>query len=155
MTQDEFTVLMDTYGANRERWPVSSKPGALAFIKDQPAIADPLLLEARKLDEALDAARITPGTDMLKARILNEVSQLPSNQPASTQPANSNPGMKYRAVAAMMAISFVLGFAGANYMQPNNSSASEAVMVDNEWEEFADEYGMGDVYEWVEQDALP
>ena len=154
MTQDEFIILVDTYGANTQRWPEDSRSEALAFVENHADIANPLLLEAKKLDEALDAVKITPGTDMLKARILQAVNELPSNQPAqaATQPTS---GLKYRAVAAMMAISFVLGFAGANILQSENTDTNGTFMVDNEWEELAGEYGMSDVYEWVGQDALP
>ena len=154
MTQDEFIILVDTYGANTQSWPEDSKSEALAFVENNADIAKPLLLEARKLDEALDVAKITPGTDMLKARILLAVNELPSNQPAqaASQPTS---GLKYRAVATMMAISFVLGFAGANILQSENTDTNGSFMVDNEWEELADEYGMSDVYEWVGQDALP
>ena len=151
MTREEFLTLVETYGADLTRWPEPSRVGARDLIDQAPDFTSPLLTQARDLDAALDAARITPGTDMLKARILNAAKQPAA---ASPVPANAKPaGLRYRAVAAMMAVSFVFGFAGANFVNTGDPVEETTLTADSEWEAFAEDFGMADVYAWVDQDT--
>jgi len=153
MTRDEFLKLIETYGADQSRWPEASLSEAQAFITKNPEYASGLLAEANRLDGALEIARIAPGTDMLKARILSAAR---SSGVAAANPAPLKPqGLRYRAVAAMVTGAFVLGFTGANYLNGGDVTNDPGLTADNEWEEIADDYGMSDVYAWARQDTLP
>ncbi len=55
MTEARFEALLDAYGANPNRWPLSEQAAALAFLRAQAQVAEPAVAEARRLDALLDA----------------------------------------------------------------------------------------------------
>jgi len=152
-SKDDFKRLIETYGSDIDRWPAAFQDPARAMMNSDATFTKPLMAEAVKLDEALASARLTPGTDMLKARILNGLESQPSRGMDQIANDRAARGMKYHTVAAMMVMSFVLGFAGSNFLQPNPAETGSSVFVENDWEELANEYGMSDVYEWVGLDT--
>lgn len=154
-TKESFKKLLETYGADKSRWPETLLAPAEKLMASAPEYTNSLLKEAKELDEALSAARVTPGTDILKARILGNLD--PQTDNLQPRAANDRPvrSLKYHTVAAMMIMSFVLGFAGSNVLQVQPTENGNALMVDNGWEELAEDYGIADVYEWVGQDAAP
>jgi len=123
------------------------------FLAANGAEAETLLNDAQVMDDALDSARLSPGTDILKARILAAATQTPQNNQTVPQTPQRQ-GMGYRAVAAMTLFAFTLGFAGANMLGGANTNPAEDDQVliaeTSEWQELADDYGLDDIYEWVE-----
>jgi len=141
MTLNQFKEFIETFGSNPARWPEDRKMAANAFIKDNGAAAQSLLDAEAAFDQLLETARVSPGTDILKARILNKVD---APKIESQQPAN-RPSFGYKAIAALMTLSFTVGFAGASYF---NGSATESVedqdyFVSAEWSDLAEDYDTG------------
>lgn len=156
LSRDDFKTLVETYGAKDARWPEEHRQAMIAWRADNEADAETILASERDLDVALDSIRMEPGTDMLKARIL---SQLPKAEPAALpQPANSNiRTFGQKAVAAMMLLAFTVGFAGASIlkMPGTDEAVPQTLTAESEWEDIATDYGMDDIYEWVEASPAP
>lgn len=153
MTHEDFSKFVETFGANIARWPEDIQLSARAFIEANPHIAESMLGEAAAFDAALEDARLSPGTDMLKARILKAAqAQSVEQAPAAEAPSNRK-GFGYRAVAAMVLASFALGFAGANLTAPVTEEISEAeyLAANSEWQTLAEEIGISEIYEWVDK----
>ncbi len=153
MTRDDFIKIVETYGVNPGRWPQDQRAQAKKFMNAHPDEAAIIMDADHNLDHALETARLTPGTDMLKARIKSAAQSTP--QTHIPNPASSRRGFGYRAMAAMVLAAFSLGFAGANLM---NSAEPETItqdttyqLADNNWEDIAEDYGFSEIYEWVEQ----
>jgi len=153
MTRDEFAQLIELYGADENRWPDNRRSDAQSFAKEHSADARQLLDDARNIDEALERARLEPGTDILKARIMNSLGQQ-DDRPAPVQQAAR--GFGYKAIAAMMAISFMMGFAGSNLLG-GSAEQDETILLtaENEWETLASDYGMEDIVVWVNEGPAP
>ncbi len=149
MTQEDFTRLVETYGAKESRWPDEYRAQMQAFAADNAEAAKAVLEDEALLDTALDSVRAAPGTDMLKARILNNLPQhTAANQPEAPRSKFSMFGQK--AVAALMLLAFTVGFTGASFLKlPGSGDDAGAVYASNEWEELATDYGMDDIFEWV------
>ena len=112
MTQARFAEILDAYGAEPRRWPEAERAAAEAFMARQADIAEPLLAEARALDDAMGPAAAAPG-DLLEARILARLLR-PAPRPAAIwRPAG--------AIAAMLLIGVCLGFAGGALTAPGDS----------------------------------
>lgn len=159
MTRDEFIRLVETFGASESRWPENYKNEMLVFRAENAAEAEAIISREAELDQALETVRLEPGTDMLKARIL---SQLQSEEAANVpQPANSNrSSFGHKAVAALMLMAFTVGFAGASVLKmPSTDDGTLVGEAESDWEELAElaeDYGMDDIYEWVDTaDASP
>ena len=163
MTLNEFTALVETYGANSARWPDDKREVAIAFMKTRKEDCAIVLNAEQNLDNLLDSGRLNPGTDILKARIMSSI----DNQPVqsvdnTTSRRRVGSSFGHKAIAAMMLVSFSLGFGGASVLKlpvqntdSGNYVASENPedYLSNEWAELADDYGMGDVYDWVDSDS--
>lgn len=160
MTLNDFKTLVETYGARSARWPDDQRDIALAFMQNQKADCESVLQAERGLDDLLEGARLSPGTDILKARIMSSIETEPSQ--ADDLPQTRGRvirGFGHKAMAALMLLSFTLGFGGASVLKlpaqnegPDNYIASEATSDNdtNEWAELADDYGLGDIYDWVD-----
>jgi hypothetical protein len=122
MTLQDFQQLLDVYGAERTRWPLSARAGAAALLAAD-AGARRLLAEAAALDAVLarggvDVAPESAATAALAARIVAAAAKAPriaamSEPPAlplSTSRMIVRPGRTdgLRA-AAVLAASMVLG----------------------------------------------
>ncbi len=59
LTEERFRAIVEAYGAEPERWPASERASAAIFARDHADFAQPLLDEARSLDQWLDAASAT------------------------------------------------------------------------------------------------
>lgn len=154
MTREDFLKFAETYGGNISRWPEEVGAEAQSFLDADSEYANQILQDAGELDNALERARVAPGTDMLKARILTaaRVAGATPQVASSSKPQ----GLRYRAVAALVAGAFVLGFTGANYLNSDiNYEDVTMVSADSEWQDLADDYGMDELYAWVGQDTLP
>ncbi len=69
MNTEQFTVLLDTHGADPERWPETQRAAALALCAASPA-AHGQWLAARRLDALLAAARAPVPDPARQARIV-------------------------------------------------------------------------------------
>ena len=59
LTEERFRAIVEAYGAEPERWPASERASAAIFARDHADFAQPLMDEARGLDQWLDAASAT------------------------------------------------------------------------------------------------
>lgn len=76
MTLDEFTHILETYGANESRWPHESRDECQNFIQSNPR-AQELLLSFSELDNTLNAIP-QPHFPGLEQRVLTQY--LPERQ---------------------------------------------------------------------------
>jgi len=151
MTLSDFKILVETFGANSARWPEDRQAEAQNFMRAHPEAARDVLQSEAGLDDLLETGRMSPGTDMLKARIKASV----ITEPVMKAPIPRRSGFGHKAVAALMLASFAVGFGGANYFGPSESEfitelEDDTYTASNEWTEFADDYGMSEIYEWVD-----
>lgn len=65
MTLDRFRALCDAYGGEVRRWPAEEREAAQAFVETS-EVAREALAEARRLDDALDQARLTPSPELVR-----------------------------------------------------------------------------------------
>lgn len=158
MTLLEFTELVETYGADSARWPEDRRSIALAFMQSHKAECEPILAEEARLDGLLDGARLSPGTDILKARILSSIEAPVVETAETSQPRGRVISFGHKAIAAMMLVSFSMGFAGASVMKlPGQDTEMVSVTDDNisnEWAELADDFDLDDIYEWVDSEDI-
>lgn len=157
MKYEDFRDLIDTYGANQRRWPEHMRAPARAFIKAKPELTTNLLHNAQELDNHIESARIQPGTDILKARILSglKLRQEDIIIPEPVVQHKSTRGFGFGSMAAMMALSFMFGLAGANAWNSDISETPTILTAENEWEDLAQEYEFDDIYEWVSTNPAP
>lgn len=66
-----FQTILDTYGADPQRWPALERPKAEDFLK-QSEEAQALYLEALKLDQAIKSARDLEPPPGLLEKILKQ-----------------------------------------------------------------------------------
>ncbi len=154
MTLIEFTELVETYGADSARWPDDLREAASLFMQANKADCDAILVDEARLDSLLEGARLNPGTDMLKARILSSI-EAPVAQSTSTETAPARGrvfSFGHKAIAAMMLLSFSLGFAGASVLKLPGQDNITDDYVTTEWAELADDYDLGDIYDWVDSE---
>ena len=72
-----FEQLLESYGANADRWPAGERDAALAFAQTSPD-AQRLLDEAAQLDGMLDLAASPEPSAALAARIVAAVERAPA-----------------------------------------------------------------------------
>jgi hypothetical protein len=77
MTRRRLGALIETYGADPERWPAEERAPAEALLARSPEFAADLAL-ARRIDIALDEASLAPAGADLRRRIL----AVPDRRPA-------------------------------------------------------------------------
>jgi len=75
MNRERFAALTDAFGADLRRWPEAERDAARAFRKTQPALCEPLLAEADRLDFALDELAAFQPSAALRERILASAPQ--------------------------------------------------------------------------------
>jgi hypothetical protein len=120
MTRTEFAALLETYGAERSRWPHDQRAAAAALLSSDRE-AERLLAEAVALDRVLDRApRFDAGREAALAdRIAALASKAPrvaaSNARMATAPAQNTyrlaiPRRDAWRAAGMLAACLVLGF---------------------------------------------
>ncbi len=155
MTRDEFLRTVETYGANAARWPDAYRADMLAWQAENTADAAAILASEGELDRALDTIRLEPGTDMLKARILNQLPETATD--AVPVPANNNLArFSQKAVAALMLFAFSVGFAGASFLKlPSSGEETSYDVASSDWEELAEDYELDEIYAWVEASPAP
>ena len=155
MTLAEFTELVETYGAVPGRWPDDRREAAQTFITSNPDLCEPILAEEAALEELLNNARLNPGTDMLKARIMSSI-DAPSSNDQIREPERARLfRFGHKAMAALMLVSFSLGFAGASVLQLPSQNDDMVESVSDDWAELADDYGVDDIYDWLEAAPAP
>lgn len=156
----DFERLVETYGASETRWPEDYRQAMITWRAENAVEAEAILVSERELDMALNTIRMEPGTDMLKARIMG---QLPKEKPVAMPQSgyhavnNNVRSFGQKAVAAMMLFAFSVGFAGASFLKlpGGDEDVSQTLVAETEWEEIATDYGMDDIYEWVEASPAP
>jgi hypothetical protein len=120
MTRTEFAALLETYGAERSRWPHDQRAAASALLSSDRE-AERLLTEAVALDRVLDRApRLDPGRETALAdRIAALAVKAPRVATANVRPAATPVPTLQRATvprrdawraASMLAACLVLGF---------------------------------------------
>jgi hypothetical protein len=70
MSPDRFAQLTWMYGGDAERWPAAEREAASRLAVAQPALTEPLIEEARRLDRTLDAAPSARPSRELRDRIV-------------------------------------------------------------------------------------
>ena len=98
MDIQDFKTIIDTYGANPERWPEQHRDAMLDCQAQRPDDVEPILAAARQLDRALNQARPIHPSDLLMARVMAK----------APRPFLSD----WRQVAAAAALTLMVGVAG-------------------------------------------
>ncbi len=150
MTMQEFTRLIEIYGANPDRWPLDICIDAQKFMETHPKESRKLIEQESKLDKILDEAHIQADVELLQRRILKQVDAFPQEQPI----IKKSPG--WMAVAAMLVTAFTVGVIGGRSL-PNTVPATEPAseeFLTVEFETAADDLGLSDIYAWVEGEDL-
>jgi hypothetical protein len=70
MTPDRFEKLSLAFGGEIERWPANEREAARHLLAAQPALTEPLIDEARRLDRTLNDAPSTRPSHALVSRIV-------------------------------------------------------------------------------------
>lgn len=160
MTKTDFITLLETYGAKPENWPSDKRAEGQAFIDTHTDIAAPLLADAARIDAMLDAASgDSPApSDLLSARILKAARNTAQEQ----SPQQVERSWPFARMAAMMAVTFALGFMGGQFsptLSPNAPSSIDTTLVAEAedvtgWLDTSDFLGMDEVYSWVEETEI-
>lgn len=125
MTQDIDTKklisrleqVLDIFGADPARWPVSERAALEALVETQHQ-ARLLLGEAQALERVMEAAPVVKASDALKARIVTTAANDPEREasvvPITASPGRSGQSLRVRRVtlmwpAAALAASFAFG----------------------------------------------
>lgn len=155
MKFDEFEALVQTYGADEMRWPVGKQVGMRRIVTSHPEQARKVLESAQAIDAALDRVPAAHASDLLKSRIQKSVQHIPQSQNLPQVRRSSFGG--WARLAAMIAVSFSAGFAGAQFVdlyppsEPVRTEIVASVDVDSEddWAMAATELGFTEIYEWT------
>jgi hypothetical protein len=75
MNRERFAALADAFGGDLRRWPEAEREAARAFREAQPAVCEPLLAEAGRIDAALDGIAALQPSAALRERILASAPQ--------------------------------------------------------------------------------
>lgn len=116
------------------------------------------LNEERALETLLGSYTVSPPSDLLASRILREAKATEQDAPilnfeneslnASAHSAYSKRAIKYwPRIAALVLVAFSVGMVTLNSLSPV-SSEDEAV-----WLEAANDLGMNEIYDWVENES--
>ncbi len=111
-----FIEILQSYGANPDRWPASEQAemGVFAAKFDD---ARTLLAEQAAIDTALDTQAAPPPSEFLRARIMSGAAPLQTSAP---KPANDR--LPYRAIAAMLLVGIFTGVAAAQFSPPASTA---------------------------------
>jgi len=82
-----FSAVIEAYGADPARWPDADLALMHRFQTRNPAAAQAMLEEARRLDACLDAAASPPPGQALKAEIFERLEAEQAARPARPQGA--------------------------------------------------------------------
>ena len=133
MTQQDFEHLVNTYGANPQRWPQSKRTAALLYMETQKAATDTVLRQARALDAWLDTGT-HPSTDnsLLMARIRKQAADTPQDPPQSGPVVSlatyrSRPPM-WRTLAATVLVTTGIGFGVGQAAARSQTETVEALL---------------------------
>lgn len=166
MTQDKDTKkylarleeVLDTFGADPARWPVSERAAleALAETQDQ---ARRLIGEAQALERVMDSAPALKASDALKARIVAAAANDPVREarvvPITTSPGRSGHSLRVRraalmwpaaALAASFAFGLYLGVSGVGGQA--FESAFQVAAINGA-------AGDAEAFSWLEDDSGP
>ena len=120
MDVQEFTSLLDSYGANSSRWPADQREAATVFVTANTGVSKPLLQSAQALDSALDHARAVTASDLLQRRILAK----------APNPFLSDWRHAAAAAAAVLVIGTMGGYAGGTLVSQSNADTTEDYYAD-------------------------
>jgi hypothetical protein len=70
MNPDRFAQLTWMFGGDTERWPAAEREAARGLAAARPALTEPLIEEARRLDRTLDGAPLARPSRELRDRIV-------------------------------------------------------------------------------------
>ena len=151
MTFERFKEIIDAYGSNENKWPEEERLAAIEFAAMNSEAVRPLIDQAHELDTALNLVENDENyaSDLLRQRILNDASHTFA-EIETTSPRQ--PALRRYANAAMLAVAFCAGFAGANFTKPDQTTNTTVAVVDTDenWSLIADTLGMDDIYQWAE-----
>jgi hypothetical protein len=74
MNQEQFKKLLETYGADTDRWPDDLRGQALSYLAENPNNQQ-LVSKYQALDDALDRYEISPDTSGIQAALLSRLQQ--------------------------------------------------------------------------------
>lgn len=143
LTPAEQREIIARYGANPARWPSKYRGMAADLLA---AHADLAKSEAA-LDALLDNSVAPKASDILRARILRDASQIPQT-PTVTAANDVGPAVlqkltrpRFAAIAAILLMGAAFGW---QTLSPSPASQ------DTQWQEAAADLGIDDLYSWVE-----
>ena len=133
---------LDCYGTDVMRWP-EPEAGKIALAVYTAELGEDLT-HAKRLDDALMREHISPPSDLLARRIMN---QLPAQEGVAANDTGRGGLMNWRAIAATFVLFGAVGFTALNMQAP---AASDISAAETEvWREAALDMGVDDVYDWV------
>ena len=117
MDRTRFEHLLAAYGASFARWPEAERGAGEAYARAHADDLAVLLAEARSLDEALDARKVSaaPST-ALAARVLAAAPKAADARRASFAPAGW-------ALAACAVLGVILGYGAGALAQPSDDGS--------------------------------
>lgn len=133
MDAQRFEDMVEAFGANPDRWPVSERAQALAFERANPEQALEIRNRAAALDSVLETARVAAPSDALAARIL------------AAGVAETRFAPRWAQIAAVLALSvgLGLGWGGASLEGTGNGysaayAAAFSGLTDDGYDDLAD-----------------
>jgi|GEM_PF-1889582 len=137
MNKNEFSALVEAYGAKSDNWPIERRDAAWTFIHDHPELAKELSGDALELDGWLDQSVSPAPSELLSLRILKEMEE--------SQPVRRR--WNLRNIAASLVVMSVVGIGLGSYVSQSGDIADA-----ESWSQAADDLGMSEIYLWVEGD---
>lgn len=130
MNAFSFITIVESYGGSPARWPFAARSSAMSFSAVHPT-AKLIHDKACALDAALDTVMAPLASESLRARILKAVreSHIGHTVPQIVKAANDR--LPYRAIAATLLVSGLLGFMGAGLPQMDVNMAYAAPLDAN------------------------
>ena len=81
LTHERFETLAHAHGGDVARWPAEERDAAAVLMAAEPAFTQRLLADAGRMDETLNAFRVTPASGALAGAIVARAPQ-PRRRPA-------------------------------------------------------------------------
>ncbi len=76
MTPERFQRIIAAYGVEPDRWPADERKAAIAFVRNNSAMAKKLIAKEADLDGMLDAYRVAAANADLTGRVLADAQRI-------------------------------------------------------------------------------
>lgn len=139
MDAQRFEDMVEAFGANPDRWPMSERAQALAFERANPERALEIRNRAAALDSVLETARVAEPSDALASRIL------------AAGIAETRFAPRWAQIAAVLALSagLGLGWGGASL---EDAAGGEGAAYAAAFSELGDD-GFEDLADWIQDEV--